>query len=225
MLKITGILLLFFVSIEAMASRAIDALKPEFNESYEIPELYREMGVVQRKAFVKEGRFLFDSRFSMDFSDGPYTMYAVEVNPGYALGNDWELYANLVPFFISNPRNIVDQISSLRLEDGSQATVDFSLPRFQWGAELVWTPGYGKESILGSFIVRNDTLLKIGAAMTHYEGGTGLKFSGGIGKSYYLTRFLSYRFLATGAMAQTILNGAKSFGFVAYLQLGMVLYL
>lgn len=202
----------------------LDSLAPPYNSSQDIPDLYREMGVVQRKAFVKQGRFLIDTHFSFDFSDGPYTMYALQLNPGYALSEYWEIYASIAPFFISKPRSIVDKVSALTLANGQKASITFSKPTFQYGGEIFWTPAYGKDSLFGNIVVRSDTFLKAGASMTQFEEGSGVSFFGGIGKSFFLTRFLSYRFSATGAYAQTILDGQKGFSFMAFLELGVVGY-
>jgi hypothetical protein len=73
-------------------------------------------------------------------------------------------------------------------------------------------------------IVRSDTFLKAGAAMTQFDAGSGLRFFGGIGKSFFLTQFLSYRFAVTGGYAQTIVDSQKSFSFMAFLELGLVGY-
>jgi len=202
----------------------LDALAPPYNDSQDIPALYREMGVVQRKAFVKNDRFLLDSHFSVDFSDGPYTMYALQLNPGYALNEYWEVYLNIAPFFVSKPRSIVAKVEQLQLENGDKATITFSKPKLQYGAEIFWTPAYGKDSMIGDIVVRSDSFLKAGVAMTQFQDGSGMRFFGGIGKSFFLTRFLSYRFSATGAYAQTILDGTKGYSFMAFLELGVVGY-
>lgn len=216
----------FSLAFFTPASQAADFkhLKPEFNESDDIPELYRNMGVVQRKAFVKSGRFLLDTHFAMDFSDGPYTLYGLEVNPGYAINDYFEIYANIVPLFISNPRSIVGKVEQLKLGNGDQATILFSKPKFQIGGEIVWSPAYGKDSIIGNYIIRSDTFLKFGAALIQYEDGSGLRFFSGIGKSFFLTSWASYRFAVTGSYTQTILDGQKNFSFIAFLELGAVFY-
>jgi hypothetical protein len=86
----------------------------------------------------------------MDFSDGPYSMYALQINPGYALSEYVEIYANFAPFFISNPRAIVGKVQQLRLEGGETATITFSRPKMQYGGEIFWFPPMEKTASLAT---------------------------------------------------------------------------
>ena len=74
--------------------------------SDEISSLFENVVAVQRKAKVKTGKFLFAPYLSIDFSDSPQTMYAMNLNIGYAAGEYFEIYLNYVPSYVNNERSI-----------------------------------------------------------------------------------------------------------------------
>ena len=191
-----------------------------------VSNVFRDMGVVQRRAMTKSGRFLFSNYGALDFSDGPYSMYGFNLNPGYAISDFWEIYVNAVPFFISNPRSIVGLVEQLKLDNGQSAKIDFVKPKYQIGGEILWAPAYGKDSIGKTRVLRSDTFFKIGAMQIFYEGNLkGLKFHAGVGKTYFLTNWLGFRIAATGNYMQTIVDSTKNFKFFAIVEAGLVFYL
>jgi hypothetical protein len=206
-------------------SVALDpSLKPENPDEY--ADVYKDMGVVQRKAMKKKGSFLISAYGSFDFSDGPYTMYSLNVNPGYALSDTWEVYLNYAPVFFVSPRQIVSKIESLTLANGQQAGVDAPRPTTAFGAEILWAPMYGKDSFGLRAIVRSDTFLKLGVSDILYDGGgNGLRFILGFGKTFFLGPKCGLRLTVDGGDVQTILDNVKSFQLMALIETGFVFYL
>src|SRR5438105_4051162 len=99
---------LFSAQAFAAESPPLDrGLQPEAGSG--VPSVFRDMGVVQRKAMNKSEKLLISNYLSMDFSDGPFAMYGVNVDLGYALSDFWEIYINTVPYFINSKRSIVDR--------------------------------------------------------------------------------------------------------------------
>lgn len=198
-------------------------LKPD--EKQEISNIFRDMGVVQRKAMVKGGRFLFSSFGTLDFSDGPYTNYSIHVNPGYAISDFLEVYANIVPAYIVSARSIVDTVSQLDLANGQQAEIVAARPKSQLGLDVLWAPAYGKDSFGLRSVIRSDTFLKFGASRITYDDGDGMKFTLGLGKTYFLGRNLGFRFCADFGYLQNIINGVKAFRSMFLMETGVVFYL
>jgi outer membrane beta-barrel protein len=193
-------------------------IKPD-EEDAEVSSVFREMGVVQRKAMQKADKWLIGSYGSLDFSDGPYSMYGLNFDVGYALSDFWEVYVNYVPLFLSTKRSIVDKLEEQGL------SISFSKPKYQFGGAVVWAPAYGKDSIGSKRVIRSDTFFKLGAYNTQYESGNGMKFTFGVGKTYFLTPWSGFRIAATANMIQTILDGTKSYKFFAIVEAGLNFYL
>lgn len=214
------------LALIGLNSQAADrSLKPE-DQSFanDVSTVYKDMGVVQRKAMNKGGRFLLSANIGMDFSDGPYSMYAISANPGYAINDFFEVYALFSPAFINNRRSIVDTVERLQLANGQQATLTSSKAKLQYGIEGLWAPLYGKDSLGLRNIVRSDTYLKLGVSNIQYDSGSGLKLHLGVGKTFFLANFLGLRATISGNYLQSILNGVKSFRTVAILEFGTVIY-
>src|SRR5688572_10750475 len=95
-------------------------------------ELFRDMVVIQNKAMNKSGRFLLSSYAALDFSDGPYTMWAWNINPGYAISDFWEVYISFVPVFYNSERSIVKKVNDI------VGTITASKAKYQYGAEILW---------------------------------------------------------------------------------------
>lgn len=216
-----------FASAEnASAATALDgSLEPEPEASNAVPSVFRDMVVVQRRAKEKVNHFLFYSYGSFDFSDGPSTMYGLNVNVGYALFDSLEIYLNYVPAFIANERDIVKRVRGLRLLDGSVADINYSKPVSQYGVEILWAPAYGKDSWGPKSIVRSDTFLKLSAAQIQYERDSGSRFGLSVGKTFFLNRFFNLRLSAGGSYLQSIIAADKAWYFVGIIETGLVWYL
>ncbi len=220
--------------LSAQASHGAEAvdktLQPPSIETENINEVYRDIVVVQRKAKDKSGKWLLNTFGSFDFSDGPTTLYGLNVNPGYAFSDFWELYGNYVPAFVAQERDVVKRVEELVLKDGDVARIRYSKPKAQYGLELVWAPAYGKDSWGPYTIVRSDTFLKLAAGVIQYEDGTGFRTGLMIGKTFFLSNMFNVRLAAGGSILQSLIfdNASKSFEKKAYvvaiLEAGLVWY-
>jgi len=191
----------------------------------EISNVFRDMGVVQRKAMRKGGRFLLSTYGTLDFSDGPYTNYSVSVNPGYAISDFLEVYAQFSPLYIVNKRSIVDLVSSLTLQGGAQATITSARPKYQYGIEILWAPLYGKDSFGINTILRSDTFLKFGVSQIQYDSTKGLGLKLGLGKTFFLSKYMGFRFCIDYGYIQSVINNEKSFKGFLLSELGLNFYL
>ena len=151
-------------------------------------------------------------------------MYSFNVNPGYAISDFWEVYLAFAPFYVTQKRDIVEQIES------TGNTIVASKAKYSYGAELVWSPLYGKDSLGSRTIIRSDTFLKFGAHKVVYDTDSGLNFVLGLGKTYFLTKHIGLRGVVNGNYTQTILytqgktNPEKKFRLFATVEAGMVFY-
>jgi outer membrane beta-barrel protein len=180
--------------------------------------LFEDMVVVQKKAMNKSGRFLLSSYASLDFSDGPYTLWAWNVNPGFALSDFWEVYVSFAPVYISQERDIVKKIK------GIGGTIDAQQAKYSYGVELLWSPLYGKDSLGSRHVIRSDTFVKLGVHNIQYDKGNGYKIHTAIGKTYFISNHLGFRPAISGNMIQTIVDNKKEFRFFAIVEAGLVAY-
>jgi len=216
------------VAAPALAADELDSgLKPDamMTETNTINDVFKDVVVVQRKAKDKAGHALFYSYGSFDFSDGPTTMYGINLNAGYAISDHWEIYANYVPAFLSQERDLAKQIRDLPLSNGSTATIAYAIPKTQYGLELLWAPAYGKDSWGPYSIVRSDTFLKLGVGVIQYDVGTGQRYNATVGKTFFLSRFFNLRVSAGGSYLESIVNERKKFYFVGLIETGLIWYL
>lgn len=215
------LLLLSLISTPSLAQTELDkGLAPKTEE--EVSNVFREMGVVQKRAMAKSERFLISSYGTLEFSDGPYANYSFHINPGYAISDFFEIYLNFVPFFIRSPRALVDRLRTLT----PPVTVTASRPQMQFGLEALWAPLYGKDSLGISRVIRSDTFIKFGASMTTFEDGqSGLDFKLGAGKTFFVTKSAGFRFCLNWGIGQQIVDQQKSFRNMFLTELGMNFYL
>jgi outer membrane beta-barrel protein len=191
----------------------------------EVSNVFRDMGVVQRKAMRKRGRFLVSTYGTLDFSDGPYTSYSVSINPGFAISDFLEVYAQFSPLYIVNKRSIVDLVSGLTLQGGQQAQITSARPKYQYGFEVLWAPLYGKDSLGTNTILRSDTFFKFGASQIQYDTTKGVGFKLGVGKTFFLGKYMGLRFCINYGYIQSVINEEKSFKGVLLSELGVNFYL
>lgn len=192
------------------------SLKPNQDDSSLSP--FRDMVVVQKKAMNKADRFLLSTYGSFDFSDGPYTMYGLHVNPGYAISDFLEIYANVAPVFMNGKREFTKQVES------AGYTVAASKERSEYGGEIIWAPLYGKDSLGSRRIIRSDTFLKAGVSDVLFQKGSGMKYQLGVGKTYFLSQHFGIRPVVSGNYIDTILQNEKKLRFFAIVELGLVSY-
>lgn len=181
-------------------------------------DIFEDVVVVQRKAKDKRGKFLFNTGTTLDFSDGPTTLYTVNTNLGYAVSDFFEVYANIVPAFITQNRSIVKKLSEYNIE------VKASKPKAQYGLEFLWLPAYGKDSWGPYSIVRSDTFFKFGYSIIQFDAGTGSRMALLVGKTYFLKTWFNLRIGAGVNILETIVDRQKQSNPVAVIESGLVFY-
>lgn len=202
-----------------------------------VSKVFRDMVVVQRKAKNKAKHWLFNPNLGLDFSDGPATLYTMNLNIGYALSDFWEIYVNYAPGFIVQERGIVRMLGELEVYDapnnGTRQTVsiDYAKPKTQFGAEILWAPAYGKDSWGPYTMFRSDTFFKMGAYQVDFpeDKKKGARYALMGGKTYFAGKYFNVRIAAGLHHMQTFVgvNEAEKqkFNTILFLEGGLVFYL
>jgi hypothetical protein len=193
-------------------------LKPPHEEGA-ARAVFKDMAVIQRRAFKKDGRILLSTFSAIDFSDGPYSIYAFHLNPGYAISDFWEVYLSFAPYIANNERPIVGELRNYGISISSDKA------RMEYGIEVLWAPLYGKDSLGSTRVVRSDTFFKFGLMQVKYDVGTGIKAHGAIGKSYFLGENFAFRPVVSANYVQSTRSGLKAYRFVGMVEAGFVIYL
>jgi hypothetical protein len=196
--------------------------------------VYRDMGVVQRKAMDKGGRFLLSTFGSLDLSDLPYSNLGANVDAGYAISDFLEIYFHWVPVFMNQKRNYAKQLLDYTNSDGDTPLADISKMKKGIGGTIIWAPSYGKDSIGSHTILRSDTFFKLSYARTSYAGldaslkevkSTANTFTLGVGKTFFFGKFVGARIVANAIYAgvPNLRGEVKNF-FIGGIEFGSVLY-
>jgi hypothetical protein len=218
-----GILIALF-SNSALGQELDPSLAPSEASIQDLQDTYNDMGVVQRRAKKKAGKYLFSTFGTVDFSAGPRALHSFSTNVGYALSDYFELYASLTPVFITVDREITRQIAAFKLENGKQAKLEGADPRLQYGVEALWAPAYGKDSWGPNTLIRSDTFLRFFAGQLMYETDTGLRFSVSLGKTFFVSNWFNVRIAAGASYLEEIVNSTKTFVTVGFIDSGLVWY-
>ncbi len=222
-LPLLTIALSCLLSLNVIAATPLETnLEPASDEKSNV---FQDMGVVQKKAMKKRGKFLISTYYSLDFSDGPYTNSSFHINPGYAISDFLEVYVSFAPLYIVSPRSIVKRVSSIVLQDGTTYFISAAKPKSEYGIEVLWAPLYGKDSFGIRSIIRSDTFLKFGVTQVKYDTDTGMSFKLGGGKTFFLGQSFGFRFGIDYNYLQTVVDGQKSFNSALLTELGLMFYL
>jgi hypothetical protein len=205
--------------------------------------VYRDMGVVQRKAMDKGGRFLFSLFGSLDLSDLPWSNLGANADIGYAISDFLEVYVHWAPLFMNQERNYAKQLenyecSAAAIADGfceSGDSPQAELQRFirGYGATIVWAPSYGKDSIGSSTILRSDTFFKFSYQRSTFQAKSSISttqygantYALGVGKTFFFGKHIGAR-----AVVNAIYTGVPNFDgvvknfFIGGVEFGTVLY-
>lgn len=203
------------------------SLEPANQE--ELSSLFENVIAVQRKAKIKSGKFLFYPQLSFDFSDAVYTMYGLNLNFGYAVGEFLEIYLNYVPAYSASERNISKKVREITTNTGDKAYISAEKAKSSTALALNWVPIYGKDSWGPYGVIRSDTFVNITVGNVKYEYSSGLQTKLSFGKTFFLSPWWNLRLQAGGSILEsfsgyelgavkkeTVVIGLLEGGFVYY---------
>lgn len=195
------------------------------NQKEKISTVFRDLVVVQRKAKDKAQHILFSPTMNLDFSDGPVTMYGLNLNFGYAISDFWEVYLNYVPLFITNERDLLKKVDEIvKPYVGAPLAIKYSKPVSQLGVNVFWAPAYGKDSWGPYSIVRSDTFFKFGVAQITYDVNAGMRYDLQLGKTFFISQWWNLRVSAGLNSVETYLASVKGTSTIAVMEAGLVYY-
>ena len=221
----------------AQESEEAEPLNPEvrLEVGENVSKVFRDMVVVQRKAKIKAKHFLFNPNLGIDFSDGPASLYTMNLNLGYALTDFWEVYLNYAPGFIVQERGIVKMLGNLEVYDQNSSVrktirIDYAKPKTQIGGELLWAPAYGKDSWGPYTMFRSDTFFKVGVYQMDFPElkRKGMRYALMGGKTYFAAKYFNVRIAAGFHHMQTFVGFTEEeknkFNTILFIEGGLVFY-
>ncbi len=144
---------------------------------------------VTRRTFVKRGRAELTPMVGMSLNDPFYDHVVGSFGVGYhvfeslAIGASGQFYQSLA--------------SEVPLEgrQGGYPTLTLDRPVYGARLEVLWSPLYGKLSLLAEAVAHFDTYLLVGGGMlSRKESGTTAAAVAGIGEHIFVNEWLSMRF-------------------------------
>ncbi|HUP57823.1 MAG TPA: outer membrane beta-barrel domain-containing protein [Bdellovibrionota bacterium] len=146
-----------------------------------------ETRVVQNRLYSK-ARKLELGLYAATISGDPFlSVKSFGLLAGYHLNEEWGIFGVFWKTS-AGPSSARDF-----LEQDIGVTSNGNLPRDYKGAEVMWSPVYGKLAVLGKLIIHYDLHLLGGLGFTGNESNDAFTLSGGIGQQIYITDKLSIR--------------------------------
>jgi outer membrane beta-barrel protein len=158
-------------------------------EEAEGPRLRDRVKSVQRKVFIKRGRFEFYPQVAFSLNDAFFRNVMLSGSVGYHLSDSLSLEASAGWVAARTESNVVQ---FLRRETDSLLEDN---PELEYKADLnfAWAPIYGKLSLFGEAILHFDTYLTLGGGVFGTNVGTQPAGNVGIGQRYFITDWLVVR--------------------------------
>jgi outer membrane beta-barrel protein len=140
-----------------------------------------ELEVVQNRTFKKKGRVRIEGFFGGMATDPFLSVKTAGGSLGYFFSENWS-------FQFTGWKSLVTGSDALKtLESRGYATL-LNRPKSYYAGEMVFSPLYGKLSLLGSSIIYFDLYALAGLGMTSTQTGNYLTPDLGIGQQIYLSK-------------------------------------
>lgn len=162
MIRKTLFLLLFLlqISIPVFADDFDESEKQKVSDELDDLELYSDIVVIQKKFFEKTSRWDFSVSGVTSLNNKFFTSLGLKANLGYHLSERWAIEGQL--WYLAQ----LDRDFTSDLEDKYQiSTSDIVTPQGYVGLNLVWSPIYGKLSLLEKSINPFELFFSFGAGM------------------------------------------------------------
>jgi outer membrane beta-barrel protein len=144
---------------------------------------------VQRKTFVKKGRFELSPQFGLSLNDSFFTHISLGAGAAYHVADSFalELRGGGV---IASPES-----SALRFVREETDSLIEDPPAFKYygDANGVWAPVYGKFSLFGESIIHFDGYVTLGFGVFGTDSGAHPAANVGVGSRFFLTDWLAAR--------------------------------
>ena len=196
------------------------------DETKGIDSLFKNMIVVQKKAFERKNKFVLLSNLSFDFSDNPKTIYSANFGAGYAVSESLEFCLSYSPLIIANERASARAVRKLVLANNEIASLKSPDPKWQAGGSVLWAFAYGKDAFGPYSIIRSDTFLKFSYTKIQYDGDlSGNCISLLVGKTFFVSKNFNFRFAAGLASQTSFINDKSQATTIGLIEPGLVWFL
>lgn len=181
---------------------------------------FNDIAVMQKRYMPKTGRFQMNAGFATIVNDPWNQSVGANVRAAYNLTEQWGLEGQ--GFFMSTQQSTA--ATELLSQHRINAKTSFGALSSYYGANVMWTPLYGKISLFNSRIIPFDMYFSAGGGTTNLDGGpaaTAPTFSMGTGQIFALTRSVAFRWDITWNMytvpSGSVNNLLMSFGASLYI--------
>ena len=177
-------LVLFFLVASSLGWGEVDGYK-------ELRKLapFKDVSIIQRRFLPKAGRFEVFPNFGTILNDAFFFSSFASLRAGYFLSDQFNI--ELTGKFLSTNRRAVTQklISEREVE-----TRSFVFPKTYYGADIKWSPLYGKLSVFNTSILPFDSYFSLGYGLTDTNIKKGVAtYHGGLGQVFALTKWMAFR--------------------------------
>jgi outer membrane beta-barrel protein len=148
-----------------------------------------ELRVVQNRLYSKAQKFELGV-FGGFVSTDPFLSVK---NYGASLGYHFNDYIAVAALFWKDSVSNSAAVAALQQDSNNTNTADTNYPSTFVGAEVDYTPLYGKLSLVGKQIVYFDTHVDGGLGTTSTQTGSDLTEFIGLGEEFYLSQWSSFR--------------------------------
>ena len=150
---------------------------------------FSQISVIQKRFLPKTGRFQLFGGFSTVTNDPWFQSLGFTGKFAYHLTETWG--AELTGIFLSTSQ----RQSAMDLSNqNSVQTSSFISTKNYYGADLLWTPIYGKMTLFNHRIIPFDMYFALGGGSSNVANGTaGGTLHGGVGQIYAINKALGFR--------------------------------
>lgn len=170
---------------------------------------FSEVSVLQRRFQPKSGRFQFFGGLSNIVNDPWFMGIGFNGRLGYHFSEAWGVELNVMGLSTSERQTIKDLY-----KEHDVATSSLITTKGYYGAEVNWTPIYGKMGLFDDRIVPFDMYFSLGGGTSQVENGEGgATLHLGTGQIFAITKGLGFRWDFTWNSFSATPNGGKAQSF------------
>lgn len=147
-----------------------------------------EVGVVQKKVFTKRMRFEFTPALLGSIINEPFIdtyLYGFGIS-----GHFTDNFGIETLYFLSKAS---DNALNRNLQNDYGKEVVAGKTKSFFNLNLLWTPIYGKLSLISNYILQLDTYFTAGIGTTRTSIGTSITYNVGMGQRFFVTKWLALR--------------------------------
>jgi outer membrane beta-barrel protein len=184
---------------------------------------FNDIAVIQKRALPKSQRFELNPNFGLITNNAFFMTTYLQARAAYSFTEKWALEATFA-FFMDNKYKVTKTLQS----EANVATASLLLPKMYYGADVRWSPIYGKMGAFSQGIIPFDMYFSAGGGvMDTNQTESPFAMHAGTGQIYGINKGMAFRwdlslyfYSSSVANANNIGSSSQSFTDVQ-LSLGM----